>query len=64
MTVKQLVSLLIKLDKDAIIDMSVDGEGNAYGDISTEFAEGKLKDGRKVYSMYPENSELSEDRYQ
>jgi len=64
MKVKELIKLLQGLDKEAIINMSSDEEGNSFGDIDTELAEGKLKNGEKVYSLYPITDELAEERYQ
>lgn len=64
MTVRNLIKLLKTLDQTAIIDMSSDEEGNSFGDISPDLAESKLKKTmQKVYSLYPENWELPEDRY-
>ncbi len=64
MIVKDLIKLLKTLDQEAVIDMSSDEEGNSFGDISDSLAEWRLKDGRKVYSLYPTNSDLPELRYQ
>ena len=64
MIVKDLIKLLKTLDQTAVIDISVDEEGNAFGDIADTFFEGILKDGRKAYSLYPINSDLPELRYQ
>lgn len=64
MTVKQLINILRTLEQDAIIDISIDEEGNGFGDISNQLAEGMLKNGKKVYSLYPDNAQLPEDRYQ
>lgn len=65
MKVKELIKILQKLeDQEAIIDMASDEEGNSFGDISAELAEGKLKDGRFAYSLYPESEELPEERYE
>lgn len=64
MTVRELRQFLFKLEnQDAVIDISSDEEGNSYGDIDDSVAEGRLKDGRKVYSLYPINNELAEERY-
>lgn len=64
MTIQELVNLLNKLNMpNAVIDIASDEEGNSFGDISPSVSEGKLKDGRPVISLYPENSELPEDRY-
>lgn len=69
MIVKELIKLLKKLDPDAVIDMASDEEGNNFGDISSDFAEGYLKDkdtnnkGNRVYSLYPESCEMPEERF-
>ncbi len=64
MRVKELIKLLVDLDDlDAVIDMSGDEEGNNYGDISKGYAKGKLFNGETVYTLYPEDSEMPEDRY-
>ena len=63
MKVKELIKLLKTLDRDAVIDMSTDEEGNSYGDIVGQVSEGVLKSGEKVYSLMPSNSEMPEDRY-
>ena len=63
MIVKDLIKLLKTLDQEAVIDMSSDEEGNSFGDISDSLSKWKLKDGRKVYSLYPINSNLPELRY-
>jgi hypothetical protein len=64
MKVKELIKLLVGMDDlDAVIDMSSDSEGNSYGDITEGYAEGKLFNGEKVYTLYPSNSEMPEDRY-
>jgi hypothetical protein len=64
MTIKELIKILKNFDQNATIDMACDEEGNAFGDIDTDLAEGKLKNGGKVYSLYPVTSELPEDRYE
>jgi hypothetical protein len=63
MKVKELIAILNTLDSDAVIDMSSDEEGNSYGDVSNGYAVGKLFNGEKVYTLYPSNSEMPEDRY-
>lgn len=65
MKVKELVKILKNLeDQEAVIDMASDEEGNTFGDISNSLAEGKItKTGEHAYSLYPENSELPEERY-
>jgi hypothetical protein len=64
MKVKELRKFLATLpDQDAIIDISSDEEGNSFGDIDTDIAESKLKDGRRAYSLYPITNEMPEDRY-
>lgn len=63
MKVKQLIGILLQLEPDAVIDISSDEEGNSFGDISEEICEGKLNDGRKAYSLYPENQQMPEERY-
>ena len=63
MKVKELIGMLNTLELDATIDMSSDEEGNSYGDISNGYAEGNLFNGEKVYTLYPKNSEMPEDRY-
>lgn len=69
MRVKELIKLLKKLDQDAVIDIASDEEGNNFGDISPDYGDGFLKDeetgnkGSRVYSLYPENQQLPEDRY-
>ena len=63
MKVKELIAILNTFDSDAVIDMSGDEEGNSYGDVSNGYAVGKLFNGEKVYTLYPSNSEMPEDRY-
>ena len=64
MKVKDLMEVLKTLEPDAIIDIASDEEGNSMGDIGQGVAEGILKStGEKVYTLYPESSEQSEDRY-
>ena len=63
MKVKELMWILTTLDKNAVIDISSDEEGNRYGDIDNGVAEGKLVSGEKVYSIYPVSLEDPEDRY-
>ena len=64
MKVKELIEILKKLeDQEAVIDIASDEEGNSFGDIDEELAQGKLKDGGFAYSLYPKNSELPENRY-
>ena len=64
MKVKELIKLLVDLDDlDATIDMSSDEEGNSYSDISNGYAQGQLFNGENVYTLYPMNSEMPEDRY-
>ena len=43
--------------------MSSDEEGNCYGDISEGVAVGKLFNGETVYTLYPDNAQMPEDRY-
>lgn len=65
MKVKELIKILEKLEnQDAVIDMASDEEGNSFGDISEELAEGKLKNGKLAYSLYPESQEMPEERYE
>ena len=67
MKVKELIKILKTLNQNAVIDMASDEEGNSFGDISKgdySIAEGKLKKTKEqVYSLYPENNELTEERY-
>ena len=64
MTVRELRKLLFDLkDQEAIIDMASDEEGNSYGDIDDSVVEVVYKNGTRVYSLYPINSQLPEDRY-
>lgn len=64
MKVKELIKMLKTLDQNAVIDIASDEEGNSFGDIGEGVAEGKLTaTGEKVYSLYPENSEMPEERY-
>ena len=64
MTVQELMQILKTLEPDAVIDMSKDEEGNAFGDIHPSLAKLKLKDGRRVYTLYPSNQQMFEQRYQ
>ena len=64
MKVKELVKILKLMDQEALVDIASDEEGNAFGEISPVFAEGKLKSGKKVYSLYPKSLELPTDRYE
>jgi hypothetical protein len=43
--------------------MSTDEEGNSYGDIDNAVAEGNLKDGTPIYSLYPYNCQLPEEKF-
>jgi len=64
MKVKELIKELKKLDQDAVIDISSDEEGNNFGDIGEGVAESRLRStGEKVYSLYPQNCEMPNDRY-
>lgn len=63
MKVKKLIEVLNTLDLNAVIDMSSDEEGNCYGDISEGVAVGKLFNGETVYTLYPDNAQMPEDRY-
>ncbi len=63
MKVKELIKILSVLEQDAIVDIATDEEGNSFGDISPHFAEGEMINGRKVYSFYPENQQVAEERY-
>jgi len=69
MLVKELIKLLKTLPQNAIIDIASDEEGNSFGDISPDYASGFLKDnitnnkGKKVFSLYPQNSQTPEERY-
>jgi hypothetical protein len=64
MKVKELIKMLKTLDQNAVIDIASDEEGNSFGDIGEGVAEGILNaTGERVYSLYPENSELPEERY-
>jgi|10_taG_2_1085330.scaffolds.fasta_scaffold74353_3 hypothetical protein len=70
-TVGELRRMLRTLPKDAIIDLACDEEGNSFGDIATLENKtvlwcfgGKLKTGQKVYSMFPINESMMEERYQ
>lgn len=64
MLVRELITVLKQLNSpDSVIDMASDEEGNSFGDVSEALSEGFLKDGRKVFSLYPENMELPEERY-
>lgn len=62
MMVKELIKILKTLDKNAIIDMASDEEGNSFGDISDSLAEGTIG-GIKCYTLYPENNIDSSERY-
>lgn len=66
MKVQELINLLEKLpDPDAIVDIATDEEGNSYGDIDSHIAEGKmLNTKKKVYTLYPINNQLPEERYE
>jgi hypothetical protein len=63
MTAAELMGYLMHFEPDAVVDISSDEEGNSYGDIAPDFAEGQLLDGRKVYTLYPMNCEDPLDRY-
>jgi len=64
MTIKQLIQELQGLnDPDAIVDMASDEEGNSFGDISKHMGKEELKNGKTVYTLYPENEEMPENRY-
>ena len=63
MKVKDLIKLLKELNPEHEIDMASDEEGNSFGDISDSLAEGKKKDGTPIYSLYPENQELPEEKF-
>ena len=70
MKVGTLIHRLKSLNDDnAYIDISSDPEGNSFGDIADfkyenyAIFEGKFKDGKKVYSLMPRDSEQPENRY-
>ncbi len=63
MTVKELINILKGLEQDAVIDLAGDEEGNYFGDIDESLAEGEMLDGRKIYTLYPLNTETGEERY-
>jgi hypothetical protein len=70
MKVGTLINRLKSLkDDNAYIDISSDPEGNSFGDIADfkyenyAIFEGKFKDGKKVYSLMPRDSEQPENRY-
>ena len=64
MKVKELIKMLKTLDQNAVVDLASDEEGNFFGDVGEGVAEGTLKKtGEKVYSIYPEDSQLPEERY-
>jgi hypothetical protein len=64
MRVKELIKILTVLEKEAIIDMASDEEGNSFGDISNCLAQGKLLEtGELCYSLYPENNQLAEEKF-
>ena len=64
MKVKDLLEILKSIqDQDAVIDLASDEEGNSFGDISEELSYGWMTNGKKVYTLWPENTELGEDRY-
>ena len=63
MLVKELIEILSSLDENAVIDMASDEEGNNFGDIDQGVAEGELLTGEKVYTLYPLNCEMCQDRY-
>ena len=62
MKIKELIQILKKLPPDAVIDIASDEEGNSFGDID-QITEGKLKNGKTVFTLYPLNTQLYEDRY-
>ena len=64
MTVKELRQLLFKLDQEAVVDIASDEEGNSFGTVDKGISVGKLKNGKKVYSLFPVESILAEERYQ
>ena len=71
MKVGTLIHRLKSLNDDnAYIDISSDPEGNSFGDIADfkyenyAIFESKFKDGKKVYSLIPRDSEQPEDRYE
>jgi hypothetical protein len=61
--VKELIKMLKELNPEYEIDMSTDEEGNSYGDIDNAVAEGNLKDGTPIYSLYPYNCQLPEEKF-
>ena len=62
MKVKHLIEILKGLEQEALIDLALDEEGNAFGDISDILGEEVLLNGEMAYVLYPENQELPEDR--
>ena len=63
MKVKELIKMLKELNPEYEIDMSSDEEGNNYGDIDTAISESTKKDGTPIYSLYPMNSQLPEEKF-
>ena len=69
MKVGTLINRLMSLNPEDYVDISSDPEGNSFGDIADfkyenyAIFEGKFKDGKKVYSLMPRDSEQPENRY-
>lgn len=65
MKIQQLIQILQNLqDPEAIVDIASDEEGNSFGDIDTTISEGQLQSTKEtVYSLFPINSQLPEERY-
>jgi hypothetical protein len=69
MKVGTLINRLMSLNPEDYVDISMDPEGNAFGDI-TDFGhekysifKSKFKDGKTVWSLIPRDNEQPEDRY-
>ena len=64
MKIKELLKILEVMPPDAIVDIACDEEGNAFGPVSNRIERAILKTGEKVIILYPNSSELAEERYQ
>ncbi len=62
MKVKKLIKELQKLDKEALVELSTDEEGNSFGTVG-EISQAVTKDGKKVFILMPWDVSLYEDRY-
>ncbi len=70
MKVGTLINRLMSLNPEDYVDISMDPEGNAFGDIMDfghekySIFKSKFKDGKTVWSLIPRDNEQPENRYE